>query len=237
MDFFSLTVAALAGISANIIFDLIKKYLSLKKHKRITVKLPDGVAYEFNASRGNKLEIEKLIRSFMYATEKEPLVHTSNVQLMDGVIRPSLEALKNKFDDSEIHVELQGFDDLPTVLVDPDAIQQVVFNLLMNAVQHSPRKSTIKVYASVTEDAIEIRFINPNVADIPAEETERIFEMYEMGFRGAQASLREPSGMGTGLYVAKNLLKAHGGDVAIRPDKGLFETKIKLPLKQEQKTA
>ena len=54
-----------------------------------------------------------------------------------------------------------------------------------------------------------------------------------MGFRGVEASRKEPSGMGAGLYVVRNLLKAHGGDVSVKSDKDLFETTINLPLKQE----
>ena len=234
MDILSLTIAALAGISANFIFDLLKKLLSLKKDKRVTVKLPDGVTYELNISKGNKMEFEKLIRSVVYSTEKTPSVRTSNVRVLEDVIRPSLAAIKNKFDEAEINIELQGFDQLPAVLVDPDAIQQVVFNLLMNAIKYSPRKSTIKLNATTSKNVLEIRFINPTIAGIHPEETERIFEM---GFRGVEASRKDPSGMGAGLYVVRNLLKAHGGDVSVKSDNNLFETTINLPLKQEMSQA
>jgi len=157
-------------------------------------------------------------------------VCTSNVRVLEDVIRPSLAAIKNKLDEAEISIELQGFDQLPVVWVDPAAIQQVVFNLLMNAVNYSPRKSIIKLSATTSKDAFKIRFINQTVAGIHPEETERIFEM---GFRGAEASRKEPSGLGAGLYVVRNLLMAHGGDVSVKFDKNLFETTINLPLKQE----
>jgi len=231
MDILSLTAAAIVGFSANFLFDLIKKYLSRKKHTSITVQLPDGGSYELLASKGNRLETDKLVRSLMYSTEKEPSVRVSTVRLLEDIVRPSLEALRSMLAETGIRVELRGFDQIPAVSADPDAIQQVIFNLFQNAIKYSPRKAVIILEASATPDAVEVRFVNPSVVGIPAEDTEKIFEM---GFRGAEASRKEPFGMGVGLYVARNLMRAHGGDVSARPEDGLFVTTMRLPRIEDQ---
>jgi signal transduction histidine kinase len=226
MDILSIVAAAFTGFFANLLVDFIKKYLSRMKHTNITVELPDGASYELVASKGNRLEIEKLVRSLMYSTEKEPSVRVSTVRLLEDIVRPSLEALGSKLAEKDIRVELRGFERIPEVLVDPTAIQQVIFNLFQNAIKYSPREAVLELDASTTPDAVEIRFINPTIVGVHAEDTERIFEM---GFRGADDIRKEPSGTGIGLFVARNLLKAHGGDVSARSENDLFITTMRLP--------
>jgi signal transduction histidine kinase len=234
MDILTLTTAALAGFLATFLFDFIKRFLSRKKHSSITVKLPDGASYELVASKGNRLEIEKLVRSLMYSTEKEASVRVSTVRLLEDIVRPSLESLGGKFDEMGGRVVLIGFDQIPAISVDPAAIQQVVFNLLQNAIKYSPREAVLRLEASVTPDAVEIRFINPTIAGANAEDTERIFEM---GFRGSDAMRKDPSGAGVGLFVVRNLLKAHGGDVWARSENNLFITTIRLPRTENRPAA
>lgn len=233
MDILTLVFAALAGIFAGAVFDLIKKSLSRKTLRKIAVELPDGGSYELDASKGSQMETELLVRSLIYATEDEPSIHLSNVNLFQDIILPTVQALINRADEKWISIALDGKDAARTdsISVDPAAIQQVVFNLLKNAIVHSRQHSFVHVNVSTSRnDAVVIRFRNLTPAKIPADELVRIFRK---GYRGAEALREDPSGTGMGLYVATKILVAHGGDIKVESlverAKEVFVATVTLP--------
>ena len=97
------------------------------------------------------------------------------------------------------------------VLVDPERIQLVFDNLLANAIRHSPRGGSIRVRA-LPEDG-RVRF---EVADdgpgIPPEYRQRIFEKFFRmpGTKG--------EGIGLGLYISREVVAAHGGEMGVVSD-------------------
>lgn len=106
--------------------------------------------------------------------------------------------------------------DLPLLCADEGRLQEIVYNLLDNAVKYSKRGGTItvrahlergQVHLSVTDEGIGIR-----ETDVP-----RIFERF---YRADKARSRELGGTGLGLSIVKHIVQLHGGRVAAESELG-----------------
>lgn len=107
-----------------------------------------------------------------------------------------------------------------TVLADPERIAQVLRNLLDNAVKFSPPTAPIELRAvsGTTNNRIRIEVVDQGPG-IDAAELGRIFERFG---RGRHASERNLPGVGLGLYLSRQLVRAHGSELAVqsRPGEG-----------------
>jgi signal transduction histidine kinase len=91
------------------------------------------------------------------------------------------------------------------VLVDPGQIQQAVLNLLMNALDASPANALVRLRAFPDRQNVRIDIENSGVP-IPERDVSRIFEPFFS---------TKPSGSGLGLAIARNIARAHGGDLCL----------------------
>ncbi len=96
-----------------------------------------------------------------------------------------------------------------TVTADPERLQQVLGNLLDNAIQHTPAGGRIEVMASQTPDSVRVEVIDSGEG-IPTAELERIFTRFH---RVDPARTAVSRGSGIGLTVARALVTEHGGDI------------------------
>jgi signal transduction histidine kinase len=104
--------------------------------------------------------------------------------------------------ESRFVVRLAG--DLPEVWADPDKIDQVVGNLVENAIRHG--EGTVTITVGPFEDGVEVCVEDEGVG-IPPETAARVFTRFWRGNRGR--------GTGLGLYIVKGLVEAHGGSVEV----------------------
>ena len=94
----------------------------------------------------------------------------------------------------------------PRVYADPDKVEQVLTNLVENAVKYSDG-GTVTVTGSATADAVEVAVADQGVG-IPTDQLPLIFtKFYRRAGQGA------PSGTGLGLFIARGLVEAHGGRI------------------------
>jgi signal transduction histidine kinase len=110
--------------------------------------------------------------------------------------------------------------ELPEMWIDPDKIEQVLHNLVDNALRHGA--GTVTVVLSGTELGAEV-----SVADegegVPEANAARVFAKF---WRGASRG----NGTGLGLYIAKALIEAHGGTIVVgRAPTGGAEFRFSLP--------
>ncbi|HET9074178.1 MAG TPA: HAMP domain-containing sensor histidine kinase [Solirubrobacteraceae bacterium] len=105
-----------------------------------------------------------------------------------------------------VNVELP--DALAPVRGNPEKLQRVLFNLIQNAIRHSPADGTVVVRARTMTDVVELE-VEDRGAGIPPAERERIFDAF---YRGGDMS-RSGDGAGLGLAVAQAIVDAHGGRI------------------------
>ncbi|HLF24824.1 MAG TPA: ATP-binding protein [Anaerolineae bacterium] len=104
----------------------------------------------------------------------------------------------------------------PHVPADPARIEQVLNNLIGNAIKYSPGGGTIRVSGRVRPAGIEVTVSDEGIG-IPLEEQARIFERF---YRTDDVLSRRTQGSGLGLYIAKAILEAHGGRIWINSASG-----------------
>ena len=96
---------------------------------------------------------------------------------------------------------------------DSDRIAQAASNLVGNAVQYSPEGSVVRVVARDEGDSVRVEIHNQGTP-IPAERMPHIFDPFVRGQEGPRAVAR--SGLGLGLYITHEIVKAHGGTLQVR---------------------
>ena len=105
--------------------------------------------------------------------------------------------------------------DLPTIEIDPERMNQVIGNLISNAIKYTPQGGAVTVTGSAGRDMVNIG-ISDSGPGIDPEEQERIFEP----FYRSQAHRRFPQGLGLGLTIARDLVEAHGGTLELASEPG-----------------
>ena len=133
-------------------------------------------------------------------------VQLSPVAVPD-VVLPPVERLTEQAQRAGLELSTDLPEGLPLVLADDKRIQQVLTNLIHNAIKFTPSGGTVTVSASTTDDEVTFSVRDTGVG-IPAEVLPRIFERF---FRADRS--RTGKGTGLGLAIAKHLVQAHGGRI------------------------
>lgn len=153
------------------------------------------------------LDISKM-EAGMLEISKQPL------QLSD-LIRYVVDAADHL---SQGHViELSVPESLPLIRGDAAKIEQVLINLIVNAVRYSPEGEIILIGASADDDGVTV-WVNDRGRGIPASKFDHIFNKYIVSDNGSDAMKSGNSGLG--LYISKNFVEAHGGEMWVESEEG-----------------
>jgi len=106
------------------------------------------------------------------------------------------------------------------VVADKSRVEQVIGNLLDNAVKYSPQGGQVTVRLQEQQNNYLISIIDQGIGVNP-EHYEHIFERF---YRVSNATTRQYSGVGLGLYVAKAIVNKHGGNIWLAENKGIGGT-------------
>ncbi|MGB5673123.1 MAG: ATP-binding protein, partial [Gemmatimonadota bacterium] len=102
------------------------------------------------------------------------------------------------------------------VHADPDALRQILRNLLDNALRYAPASTAVSVSAAHEDNSVRI-VVEDEGPGIPTAHLERVFERF---YRVDAARSREAGGTGLGLSIVKHLVGAHGGEIGIESEVG-----------------
>jgi signal transduction histidine kinase len=115
---------------------------------------------------------------------------------------------------------------LPQIMVDRDALAQVVLNLLHNAVKYTGDEKQIRLRARLAGRSVAIE-VQDNGPGVRTQDRKRIFERF---YRADDLLSRKTEGTGLGLAISKKIVEAHGGKIEVESKLGIGSTfRILLP--------
>ncbi len=134
------------------------------------------------------------------------------------LIQNAVERLSLQAERSGLTISMEVQPDIPNILADTSRMEQVLVNLLHNAIKFTPRSGSIWVRAIEARNDIKFSVQDTGVG-IPETDINRIFERFYKTDRA-----RSSGGTGLGLAIAKHLVEAHGGIIWAESHEGLGST-------------
>ena len=154
----------------------------------------------------------------------------ANLQLAEIKLRDFLEDVTGdwakRLGGKNLRLELEVPDNFPTLRVDERRLEEVVHNLLDNAVKYSHQNGRILIQAGAPDQEVVLSVRDEGVG-IAANDLPRIFERF---YRADRARSRELGGTGLGLSIVKHIAQLHGGRVEAESTLGQGTTiRVMLP--------
>lgn len=139
----------------------------------------------------------------------EPRVESVDLAELVGAV---LQRLRPRLDGHEVDVAIR--DDLPEVAADPVQTDQVLTNIVENALRFSPTGAPIRIRATRWQSSVEVR-VSDRGPGIPEAEREQVFESFYRKDRGEARG-----GSGLGLAIARAIVTAHRGSMRVETTPG-----------------
>src|ERR671914_169854 len=135
-------------------------------------------------------------------------LHLESSSLND-LISDTLESMSAQATAGGRYLNLKGSVDgeVPSVVMDARRVQRVLYNLVQNALRHTPPDGTIYILARDVGTEVQVE-VSDTGEGIPDEELPRIFDRF---YRSERSRSRDTGGAGLGLSIAKGIVEAHGG--------------------------
>ena len=127
------------------------------------------------------------------------------------IVTDSVRKLEVHFQNKNQRLNMQISDEAVPIYADRGKIQQVIINLLTNAIKYTPENGNIRISAQVV-DKNAIFEVQDSGIGIPKEDIKRIFERF---YRVDKGRSRAQGGTGLGLSIAHNIIKQHKGSIKI----------------------
>lgn len=145
-------------------------------------------------------------------------------EFLEGILRD----WEKRFGTKLLQATLDAPEDLPVIAADEHRLQEVIYNLLDNAVKYSQPEGKIRLQAQRVADSVRISVSDGGVG-IPARDLPRIFERF---YRADKARSRQLGGTGLGLSIVKHIAQLHGGSVEATSEPGHGTTiSVVLPVR------
>jgi len=122
--------------------------------------------------------------------------------------------------DNEILLFSEVENDASPILFDPDRIEQVLTNLIDNAIRHTPKGGKVKVSVVSEDRGVRMEVIDSG-SGIPEDDLPFVFERF---YKADKARTRGRAGTGLGLAIAKNIIDAHRGTITVQSKIGTGTT-------------
>lgn len=172
------------------------------------------------------MHLERMVGDFldMAKIEAGELALQLDVHDVAALVQGTCDLFKSGSPRHQIEVAIP---DAPVLLqCDPLRIDQVVNNLVSNAIKYSPRGSMVRVAVTGTPYEVIISIADQGIG-ISVEDQQRLFEP----FRRVGPSKQTVPGLGLGLFIVSRIVEAHGGRIEVesRPNRGAT-FRVRLPL-------
>ncbi|MBF2451620.1 two-component system histidine kinase PnpS [Listeria welshimeri] len=175
--------------------------------------------------------LHRLIMDILALSRIEQNPVTENIELVDvdEVIEQSARTIFEMATGKNIHVSVPEKNITPVIIeTDRDKLQQILINLLSNAINYTPLDGKVEVKL-IEHEAEVIIEVTDNGIGIPAKDIDRVFERF---YRVDKARSRHSGGTGLGLSIVKHLVENCGGRIEVESQEEVGSTfRVTLPKK------
>ncbi|BCG46486.1 Phosphate regulon sensor protein PhoR [Citrifermentans bremense] len=148
---------------------------------------------------------------------------------LDDAIRQALLLVGQRGEEKGVELEQPAGEAGLTVQADRGRLEQVLINLLDNAIKYSEAGSSVSVETAQEGDLVRVSVRDSGIG-IPEKDLPRLFERF---YRVDEARSRDNGGTGLGLSIVKHIVQAHGGTLEVKSTQGKGSVfSFTLPLKQ-----
>ena len=167
------------------------------------------------------------IQSGSFIVEQEPV-------RVAGLLKRSIRSLQSVATRDEIFLISAHGRDVPQITGSVEKLTQAIINLISNSLKFTPKKGLISVGAQIVRNGDMAEAIVITVTDsgmgIKPGDLQKLFEKYK---QTGNKSFRGGGGTGLGLYIVKQIVEAHGGEVSVASIEGVGTSMVlKLPVKR-----
>ncbi|MCX5780973.1 MAG: ATP-binding protein, partial [Firmicutes bacterium] len=153
------------------------------------------------------------IESKEHAIDTRPVCVADYVSNVMNIMGPQIS-------EKSLRVEYICENNLPHIHADEDLLNQVLINLLDNAIKYTPQNGKITIRSQERDNRVLTTITDTGVG-IPRESLSRVFERF---YRVDKARSRDLGGTGLGLAIVKHIVESHGGEVMVESEVGKGST-------------
>ncbi len=142
---------------------------------------------------------------------------------VEDVVAETIDAFRPQAERAGIRIAFEPAPGTPPVRVDPQRLTRVLYNLLQNAVRHTPADGSIVLRTAPAPEGVQVE-VRDTGEGIPQKDLPHVFETF---YRGEASRLRAKgsgSGSGLGLSIARGIVEAHGGRIWVQSSEGQGST-------------
>jgi signal transduction histidine kinase len=140
------------------------------------------------------------------------------------LVQETVEAMRRD-DVARLVVDVPG--DLEPARAAPEQIQRVLFNLIQNAIRHTPADGSVTVRAAIAAEGVQVEVADTG-SGVADSDREHIFEAFFQG--GGEGAARTNGSAGLGLAISRAIVEAHGGRIWLEPSVGGTSVRFTLPV-------
>ncbi|HXV43044.1 MAG TPA: ATP-binding protein [Anaerolineae bacterium] len=187
--------------------------------------LADGVVTEpatvqryYGTIRSQTENLSGLINDLFELSQLE----TGQIQLaieavnLNDLLSDVVESMQAQAGAKGISLKAIFSEDLPLIQGELNKIQRVIYNLVQNAIRHTPTSGSISLATQVVPEGVQVEVADTGEGIAP-EDLPHIFDQF---FRGEKSRSRETGGAGLGLAIAKRIVEAHHGQIWVESQVG-----------------
>jgi signal transduction histidine kinase len=220
-------LASIGVMTAGVAHELTNPLNNISMLAQTYIELYDNLSKDDKIDFMNKVEgetdrMKEIVKNFLdFSKPKDPHLRKTDINL---TIQKAFKLMQNMLYISNIETEFDLNETLPKIYIDENQIQQVLVNLITNAVQAMTKNGKLYIASKLdkNENYIEIT-ITDTGKGIPAEWIPHIFDPF--------FSTKGEGGTGLGLSVSYGIIKNHKGDITVKSKVGEGTTfTIRLPI-------